>query len=178
MRSLLTMLAVTASVSVSAQDTPVVIHEPVIIQEHVFVQDTIIIRDTVIVPVTIVKDPVVLRDTVVIYDTTVMKKNKRAIERVKIWSNGQTFMADEITVICAYENYVDVIRWYYTLTDSTGSIVTSGNVELKDQKYIDFISQPHHPDRAIKIVMTELGLTEKIMPEPLPMAIVRHTKYQ
>lgn len=178
MKRLLTILTVAISLSGSAQDTTVVIHDTVARQAPIMVQDTVIITDTIVYRDTIILDPVIVRDTVVVHDTTVLKKNKRAIERVKIWSNGQTFMADEITVICAYENYVDVIRWYYTLTDSTGSIVTSGNIELKGQKYLDYISKPDHADRAIIIVMNELGLTEKIVPDPLPMAILERKKYK
>lgn len=178
MRKLLTFSAVMIGLSATAQDTTVVIHDTVARQAPIMVQDTVIITDTVVYRDTIILDPVIVRDTVVLHDTTVLKNNKRAIERVKIWSNGQTFMADEITVICAYENYVDVIRWYYTLNDSTGSIVTSGNVELRDEKYIEFVSKPNHADRAIVIVMNELGLTEKTKPDPLPMAISENTKYK
>lgn len=178
MKKLLTFFAVIISLSASAQDTTVVIHDTVARQAPIIVQDTVIITDTIVYRDTMILDPVVIRDTVIVRDTAVLKNNKRAIERVKIWSNGQTFLADEITVICAYENYVDVIRWYYTLNDSTGSIVTSGNVELKNEKYIDFVSKPNHADRAIVIVMNELGLIEKTKPEPLPTAMAQQTKYK
>ena len=89
------------------------------------------------------------------------KPNKRAIDKVKVWVNGVTYDADDIDVICAYEDYVNVVRWYYTLTDSTGAIVASGNVELTGDKYKDFATKPNHADRAIVLVMRELNLKQR-----------------
>ena len=89
------------------------------------------------------------------------KPNKRPIDKVKVWVNGVTYDADDIDVICAYEDYVNVVRWYYTLTDSIGAIVASGNVELRGDKYKDFASKPNHADRAVLLVMRELNLKQR-----------------
>lgn len=92
-------------------------------------------------------------------DTT--RPNKRPIDKVKVWVNGVNYDADNIDVVCVWEDYVNVVRWMYTLTDSTGAVVASGNVELTGDKYKDFASKPNHADRAVLLVMRELNLKQR-----------------
>ena len=63
------------------------------------------------------------------------KPNKRPIDKVKVWVNGVTYDADDIDVVCVWDDLATTARFYYTLSDSTGAVVTSGNVELTGQKY-------------------------------------------
>ena len=89
------------------------------------------------------------------------RPNKRPIDKVKVWVNGVNYDADDIDVVCVWEDYINVVRWYYTLTDSTGALVASGNVELTGDKYKDFASKPNHADRAVLLVMRELNLKQR-----------------
>ena len=89
------------------------------------------------------------------------RPNKRPIDKVKVWVNGVNYDADDIDVVCVWEDYVNVVRWMYTLTDSTGAVVASGNVELTGEKYKDFASKPNHADRAVLLVMRELNLKQR-----------------
>lgn len=89
------------------------------------------------------------------------RPNKRPIDKVKVWVNGVNYDADDIDVVCVWEDYVNVVRWMYTLTDSTGAVVASGNVELTGDKYKEFASKPNHADRAVLLVMRELNLKQR-----------------
>ena len=89
------------------------------------------------------------------------RPNKRPIDKVKVWVNGVNYDADDIDVVCVWEDYMNVVRWYYTLSDSTGAVVASGNVELTGDKYKDFASKPNHADRAVLLVMRELNLKQR-----------------
>jgi hypothetical protein len=94
-------------------------------------------------------------------DSAVVKSHKRPINNVKIWVNGQTFDADDIDVVCVWDDLETTARFYYTLSDSTGKVVTSGNVELTGAKYQDYASKPNHDDRAVVLVMRELNVTAR-----------------
>lgn len=89
------------------------------------------------------------------------KPKKNPIDKVKVWTNGSIYDADDLDVICVFEDYSNKVRWYYTLTDSTGAVVASGNVELTGDKYKDFASKPNHADRAVLLVMRELNLKQR-----------------
>ena len=52
-------------------------------------------------------------------------------------------------------------RFYYTLSDSTGKVVTTGNVELTGAKYQDYANKPNHDDRAVVLVMRELNVRQR-----------------
>lgn len=89
------------------------------------------------------------------------KPNKRPIDKVKVWQNGVVYDADDIDVVCVWDDLATTARFYYTLSDSTGAVVTSGNVELTGAKYQDYVSKPNHDDRAIILVMRELNVRQR-----------------
>ena len=86
------------------------------------------------------------------------KSHKRPIDKVKVWVNGVTYDADDIDVVCVWDDLETTARFYYTLSDSTGKVVTSGNVELTGAKYQDYANKPNHDDRAVVLVMRELNV--------------------
>ena len=89
------------------------------------------------------------------------KPNKRPIDKIKIWQNGVVYDADDIDVVCVWDDLATTARFYYTLSDSTGAVVTSGNVELTGAKYQDYANKPNHDDRAVVLVMRELNVRQR-----------------
>ena len=89
------------------------------------------------------------------------KSHKRLIDKVKVWVNGVTYDADDIDVVCVWDDLETTARFYYTLSDSTGKVVTTGNVELTGAKYQDYASKPNHDDRAVVLVMRELNVKQR-----------------
>ena len=89
------------------------------------------------------------------------RPNKRPIDKIKVWQNGVVYDADDIDVVCVWDDLETTARFYYTLSDSTGAVVTSGNVELTGAKYQDYANKPNHDDRAVVLVMRELNVTAK-----------------
>ena len=89
------------------------------------------------------------------------KPNKRPIDKVKVWQNGVVYDADDIDVVCVWDDLQTTARFYYTLSDSTGKVVTTGNVELTGAKYQDYANKPNHDDRAVILVMRELNVRQR-----------------
>ena len=89
------------------------------------------------------------------------RPNKRPIDKVKVWVNGVVYDADDIDVVCVWDDLATTARFYYTLSDSTGAVVTSGNVELTGAKYQDYSNKPNHDDRAVVLVMRELNVRQR-----------------
>jgi len=89
------------------------------------------------------------------------KPNKRPIDKVKVWVNGVVYDADDIDVVCVWDDLATTARFYYTLSDSTGKVVTTGNVELTGAKYQDYANKPNHDDRAVVLVMRELNVRQR-----------------
>lgn len=89
------------------------------------------------------------------------KSHKRPIDKVKVWQNGVVYDADDIDVVCVWDDLATTARFYYTLSDSTGAVVTSGNVELTGQKYKNYATLANHADRAVVLVMRELNVKER-----------------
>lgn len=89
------------------------------------------------------------------------KPHKRPIDKVKVWANGVVYDADDIDVVCVWDDLATTARFYYTLSDSTGKVVTTGNVELTGSKYQDYASKPNHDDRAVVLVMRELNVKQR-----------------
>ena len=89
------------------------------------------------------------------------KPNKRPIDKVKVWANGVVYDADDIDVVCVWDDLATTARFYYTLSDSTGKVVTTGNVELTGAKYQDYANKPNHDDRAVVLVMRELNVRQR-----------------
>lgn len=89
------------------------------------------------------------------------KPNKRPIDKVKIWQNGVVYDADDIDVVCVWDDLATTARFYYTLSDSTGAVVSSGNVELTGDDYKDYSVKANHADRAVIMVMRKLNVKER-----------------
>jgi hypothetical protein len=89
------------------------------------------------------------------------KTHKRPIDKVKVWVNGVVYDADDIDVVCVWDDLATTARFYYTLSDSTGAVVTSGNVELTGAKYIDYANKANHDNRAVVLVMRELNVKQR-----------------
>lgn len=89
------------------------------------------------------------------------KSHKRPIDKVKVWANGVVYDADDIDVVCVWDDLETTARFYYTLSDSTGAVVTSGNVELTGEDYKDYAVKANHADRAVILVMRKLNVKEK-----------------
>ena len=89
------------------------------------------------------------------------KPNKRPIDKVKVWANGVVYDADDIDVVCVWDDLATTARFYYTLSDSTGAVVTSGNVEITGEDYIDYSVKANHANRAVVLVMKQLNVKER-----------------
>lgn len=89
------------------------------------------------------------------------KTNKRPIDKVKVWQNGVVYDADDIDVVCVWDDLATTARFYYTLQDSTGAVVSSGNVELTGDDYKDYSVKANHADRAVIMVMRKLNVKER-----------------
>ena len=89
------------------------------------------------------------------------KPNKRPIDKVKVWVNGVVYDADDIDVVCVWDDLATTARFYYTLSDSTGKVVTTGNVELTGAKYKNYATLANHADRAVVLVMRELNVRQR-----------------
>jgi hypothetical protein len=91
-------------------------------------------------------------------DSSKVKTKKRPIDKVKIWKDGKMYDADDINVICVYDDFESSAKLYYELKDSTGMIVTSGNIDINGADYLDYASKPNHPDRAVILTMKYLNI--------------------
>ena len=91
-------------------------------------------------------------------DSSNVKPKKRPIDKVKIWKDGKMYDADDINVICVYDDFESSAKLYYELQDSTGMIVTSGNIEINGADYLEYASKPNHPDRAVILTMKYLNI--------------------
>ena len=89
------------------------------------------------------------------------KSHKRPIDKVKVWVNGATYDADDINVVCVWDDLETTARFYYTMSDSVGTVVASGNIELTGAKYKDYTAKPNHDDRAVILVMRELNVNAR-----------------
>jgi hypothetical protein len=91
-------------------------------------------------------------------DSSNVKTKKRPIDKVKIWKDGKMYDADDINVICVYDDFESSAKLYYELKDSTGMIVTSGNLDINGADYLDYATKPNHPDRAVILTMKYLNI--------------------
>jgi hypothetical protein len=92
----------------------------------------------------------------VITDTTV--KKGRPIDSIRIWKNGVVYFADDINVVCVYDDLNTEAKFYYELHDDAGEMVTNGNVTITGQRYKNYSTMANHADRAVVLVMQELKL--------------------
>jgi uncharacterized membrane protein len=89
-------------------------------------------------------------------DTTAPKG--RPIDSIRIWKNGVVYFADDINVVCVYDDLKTEAKFYYELRDDAGEVVTNGNVTITGQRYKNYSTLPNHADRAVILVMQELKL--------------------
>jgi uncharacterized membrane protein len=89
-------------------------------------------------------------------DTTAPKG--RPIDSIRIWKNGVVYYADDINVVCVYDDLNTEAKFYYELKDNGGEVVTNGNVTITGTRYKNYSTLPNHTDRAVVLVMQELKL--------------------
>jgi uncharacterized membrane protein len=89
-------------------------------------------------------------------DTTAPKG--RPIDSIRIWKNGVVYYADDINVVCVYDDLNTEAKFYYELKDNGGEVVTNGNVTITGQRYKNYSTLANHADRAVVLVMQELKL--------------------
>jgi uncharacterized membrane protein len=89
-------------------------------------------------------------------DTTAPKG--RPIDSIRIWKNGVVYYADDINVVCVYDDLNTEAKFYYELKDNGGEVVTNGNVTISGQRYKNYSTLANHADRAVVLVMQELKL--------------------
>jgi len=99
----------------------------------------------------------------VITDTAV--KKGRPIDSIRIWKNGVVYYADDISVVCVYDDLNTEAKFYYELHDDAGEMVTNGNVTITGQRYKNYSTLPNHADRAVVLVMQELKLAARAVKE-------------
>jgi len=92
-------------------------------------------------------------------DTTAPKG--RPIDSIRIWKNGVVYYADDINVVCVYDDLNTEAKFYYELKDDAGEVVTNGNVTISGQKYKNYSTLANHADRAVVLVMQELKLAAR-----------------
>jgi uncharacterized membrane protein len=96
-------------------------------------------------------------------DTTVPKG--RPIDSIRIWKNGVVYYADDINVVCVYDDLNTEAKFYYELRDDAGEVVTNGNVTITGTRYKNYSTLPNHADRAVVLVMQELKLAARAVKE-------------
>jgi len=93
-------------------------------------------------------------------DTTAFVK-KKPIDRVKIWKDGKVYDADNIDVVCAFNDMETSATFYYKLSDSTGALVSDGNVVITGDDYKRLSTLAGWNDRATVMVMRRLNVASK-----------------
>jgi hypothetical protein len=96
-------------------------------------------------------------------DTTAPKN--RPIDSIRIWKNGVVYYADDINVVCVYDDLNTEAKFYYELKDNFGEVVTNGNVTITGQRYKNYSTLANHADRAVVLVMQELKLAARAVKE-------------
>jgi hypothetical protein len=94
-------------------------------------------------------------------DSAVVKTSKKPIEKVKVWKDGKVYDADDIDVVCVYNDMATLARFYYRLEDSTGAVVSDGNVEIKGDDYLKLSTLNNWNDRAVVMVMRALNVNDR-----------------
>jgi hypothetical protein len=94
-------------------------------------------------------------------DSAVVKSSKKPIDKIKVWKDGKVYDADDIEVVCVYNDMESVARFYYRLEDSTGAVVSDGNVEIKGDDYKRLSTLNNWNDRAVVMVMQSLNVKGK-----------------
>jgi hypothetical protein len=93
-------------------------------------------------------------------DTTKVTQRKKPIERIKVWKDGKVYDADDIEIVCAYNDMETSATFYYKLEDSTGAIVSDGNVVITGDDYKRLSTLANWNDRAATMVMRYLNVAD------------------
>lgn len=86
---------------------------------------------------------------------------KKPIERIKIWKDGKVFDADDIDIVCAFNDMETSATFYYKLQDSSGAIVSDGNVVITGDDYKRLSTLANWNDRAATMVMRRLNVADR-----------------
>lgn len=86
---------------------------------------------------------------------------KKPIERIKVWKDGKVYDADDIEIVCAFNDMETSATFYYKLEDSTGAIVSDGNVIITGDDYKRLSTLANWNDRATIMVMRYLNVNDK-----------------
>lgn len=86
---------------------------------------------------------------------------KKPIERIKVWKDGKVYDADDIEIVCAYNDMESSATFYYKLEDSTGAIVSDGNVVICCDDYKKLSTLANWNDRAVVMVMRYLNVADR-----------------
>jgi hypothetical protein len=86
---------------------------------------------------------------------------KKPIERIKVWKDGKVYDADDIEIVCAFNDMETSATFYYKLEDSTGAIVSDGNVVITGDDYKRLSTLANWNDRAATMVMRYLNVADK-----------------
>ncbi len=86
---------------------------------------------------------------------------KKPIERIKVWKDGKVYDADDIEIVCAFNDMETSATFYYKLEDSTGAIVSDGNVIITGDDYKRLSTLANWNDRAATMVMRYLNVADR-----------------
>jgi hypothetical protein len=86
---------------------------------------------------------------------------KKPIERIKVWKDGKVYDADDIEIVCAFNDMETSATFYYKLEDSTGAIVSDGNVVITGDDYKRLSTLANWNDRAATMVMRYLNVADR-----------------
>jgi hypothetical protein len=86
---------------------------------------------------------------------------KKPIERIKVWKDGKVYDADDIEIVCAFNDMESSATFYYKLEDSTGAIVSDGNVVICCDDYKKLSTLANWNDRAATMVMRYLNVADR-----------------
>jgi hypothetical protein len=90
-----------------------------------------------------------------------IKAGKKPIDKVNVWKDGKVYDADDIEIVCVYNDMNTLARFYYRLKDSTGAVVSDGNVEIKGDDYQKLSTLNNWNDRATVMVMKALNVNAR-----------------
>ena len=94
-------------------------------------------------------------------DSTKVTQRKKPIERIKVWKDGKMYDADDIDIVCAFNDMESSATFYYKLEDSTGAIVSDGNVVICCDDYKKLSTLNNWNDRAVVMVMRYLNVAHR-----------------
>jgi hypothetical protein len=86
---------------------------------------------------------------------------KKPIMRIKVWKDGKVYDADDIEIVCAFNDMETYATFYYKLEDSTGAIVSDGNVVITGDDYKKLSTLANWNDRAATMVMRYLNVADR-----------------